>query len=267
MQQGYRDQLQRELDRRKRTNPAFSLRSFARTLDVSPSFLSHVINGHKNLSLLTALKIAQKLRYSPSEADSFVDLVKLEMQQVVARDLPVKSNEGLTLQLEAFQVISDWHHYAIRELTATLDFKADPKWIAKRLGITVLEAKEAVERLLLLGLIEKEADGRLVSTNLFIKTPTNQPSRALRNHHQQMIQKAQEALEGQVISKRDITGTTIAIKPEQLELAKREIQKFHKRLADLLDTSSTKDASEVYQLNVQFFSLTESDPTRERGQS
>jgi uncharacterized protein (TIGR02147 family) len=116
-------------------------------------------------------------------------------------------------------------------------------------------------------LVEKTSESRLVSTNLFIKTPTNQPSRALRNHHQQMIQKAQEALEGQIISKRDITGTTVAIKPEQLELAKREIQKFHKRLADLLDTADSGDASEVYQLNIQFFSLTESDPTRERGQS
>jgi uncharacterized protein (TIGR02147 family) len=266
-QQGYREQLHRELERRKRTNPHFSLRSFARTLDVSPSFLSHVINGHKNLSLLTALKIAQKLRYSPTEADSFVDLVKLEMQQVVARDLPEKFNEGLTLQLEAFQIISDWYHFAIRELTTTKGFKSDIKWIAKRLKIKPSEAKDAVDRLLLLGLLERKPDGTLANTEAFIKTPTNQPSRAIRNHHQQMIQKAQEALENQSVTHRDITSTTLTIRPDQLELAKREITKFQRHLARLLTST---DASEVYQLNVQFFGLTEpeSDSTpSERGLS
>lgn len=256
MQQGYREQLQRELDRRKRANPHFSLRSFARTLDVSPSFLSHVINGHKNLSLVMALKIAQKLRYSPTEADSFVDLVKHEMQQVVASQLPERATEGLTLQLEAFQVVSDWYHFAIKELTTTKGFKSDIKWIAKRLNIKTQEAKEAVDRLLLLGLLERDAEGTLVSTEAFINTPTNQPSRAIRNHHQQMIQKAQEALENQPVDKRDITSTTLTIRPDQIDLARREIQKFQRHLTRVLHSP---EASEVYQLNVQFFGLTESE--------
>jgi uncharacterized protein (TIGR02147 family) len=252
--QGYREQLQRELERRKRTNPHFSLRSFARTLDLSPSFLSHVINGHKNLSLVSALKIAQKLRYSPTEADSFVDLVKLEMQQVVAPQLPEKFNEGLTLQLEAFQVISDWYHFAIRELVMTKGFKPDVKWIAKRLKIKPTEAKDAIDRLLLLGLLERKPDGGLVNTENYIKTPTNQPSRAIRNHHQQMIQKAQEALENQPVTHRDIVGTTLTIRRDQIDLAKREIAKFHRHLAKLLNSP---EASEVYQFNTQFFALTE----------
>ena len=44
------------------------------------------------------------------------------------------------LQMDTFRVISDWYHFGILELTYLKSFKSDPRWIAKALGITEIEA-------------------------------------------------------------------------------------------------------------------------------
>ena len=52
------------------------------------------------------------------------------------------------MSIDKFSVISEWYHYAILELTYVSGFKADYKWIARKLSITVEEAKVAIERLI-----------------------------------------------------------------------------------------------------------------------
>ena len=52
------------------------------------------------------------------------------------------------LSLDLFRCISDWHHYAILELTFVEGFDSDPKWLASQLGISNAEALYAVDRLL-----------------------------------------------------------------------------------------------------------------------
>jgi len=262
----YRDWLKAELKRRQRVNARYSLRSFAQTLDLSPAFLSKVLNGKKNLSIGSAYDVCKKLQFSDTEQKTFCQWVAKKAFGEGADSILMDSNspsdqkEASQLELEAFHVISDWYHFALRELVATKGFKADPAWIAKRLGVSVEEASTALDRLTRLKLIEKKR-GAWTKTENLLATPSGVPSRALRHHHGQMIQKAKEALETQTVLERDITGITIPTHPENLEIVREEIKKFRRKMAELLES---KNPSEVYQINIQVFRLSQKFSDQEK---
>jgi uncharacterized protein (TIGR02147 family) len=256
----YRGQLSAELARRRLTHPSYSLRAFARTLGLSPAFLSKLLSGQKDLSLEKAALIAERLGYNREEIAQFCHLVQLGKARTVRLRDALGQDESETrefapLTLEAFQVISDWQHYAILELVSCRGFKMSGEYVARRLGIEAAQAVAALNRLVRLGLL-KQSKGRWVKSSAFIATPTDKPSRALRNFHAQMIEKAKLAIELQPTDSRDITGLTVPISRDKLEVAKQEIRAFRRRMAKLMD-SSRPDS--VYQLNIQFFSLSASE--------
>ena len=263
MNQTYRDQLASELSRRKSVNAAFSLRAFAKALELSPAFLSKVLNGQKDLSANTAFAIAQKLGYNPDETAQFCQMVQLcktndpKVRSALSHGLngDARTDDFHSLDLEAFQVISDWYHYGILELSrcemkSTESF--DSVLICKRLGISKEDANRALNRLVKLGLL-KSVKGRWVKSESFLAVPSSGPNRALRNFHTQMIEKAKMSIEAQPLNLRDISGITIPISLDKIEIAKKEIQSFRRRMARLLNSSKP---TEVYQMNVQFFALT-----------
>lgn len=68
--------LKNELTQRISRNPNYSLRAFARDLELSPSFLSEVINSRKRLSHRTATKIGQRLAFTEHELSRFLSCVE-----------------------------------------------------------------------------------------------------------------------------------------------------------------------------------------------
>jgi uncharacterized protein (TIGR02147 family) len=168
---------------------------------------------------------------------------------------PDKDFSNLTL--DRFRVIADWYHFAIYEMIDLKDFKNDPEFISARLGnqITPAQAAQALDRLIRLELLASDEKGRLSKTDTDqVFTTTDVPSDALKKHHSQMIEKAALALRSQTIHERDISSNTIAIQVSKLPQAKKEIRKFQKSLSSLC---TQNPCDEVYQLNVQFFRLTE----------
>ena len=74
----------------------------------------------------------------------------------LANNAPVDVPNYGELQIDIFNLISDWHHYAILSLGDIKPNRANPKWISAQLGITLRDASNAFDRLLRLGLIKKK---------------------------------------------------------------------------------------------------------------
>lgn len=218
-----------EFKRRKGKNAAYSLRSFSRAVQVSPGRLSEYLSGKRALSGKMALKIAARLGVQPQKNENFA-----------------------VLEDEVFAAISDWQHYAILSLMETKDFRADEKWIAKRLGISPLEVRETLERLLRLGLAKSEK-GKLSPTNENLATTDDVANAALRRSHQQSLEQAIDALESVDVELRDFSSITMAIDSSRLPLAKKAIRDFRRRLMRLLEAGV---ADEVYNLNIQLVPVT-----------
>ena len=257
----YRDYLEREFQLRQRRNPGYSLRAFARDLDMQPSKLSEVIRGLRGISKTMAAKLAVRLKMAEQDAQAFVALVDVHQTKSSRTSelakAKIQSLESLAqfeeINLERFKVISDWHHFAILELTETRRFQSDTKWIAKRLGLSVAQTQTAVTRLLDFGLLEKAEDGTLRQTKKNLATPSGIPSREIREHHSQILTKAEKAIFDVPIDEREYSATTLAFAQDQMDEVRDEIKKFRRRLNKIIESRPTKDR--VYSLAIQFFPM------------
>jgi len=154
------------------------------------------------------------------------------------------------LTAETFRVISDWYHYAILELTYTKGFKPEPKWIAKELGISEMEAKLAIQRLVSLELLT-EMKGTLKKTDATLTTADRQiTTPALKRRQKQVLEKAIQSLESDPIEIRDTTALCMAIDPKKIPEAKWRIQEFKRSLCEFLESG---DRAQVYELAISLF--------------
>lgn len=257
----YRAYLQREFSSRTRRNGSYSLRAFARDLAIPASKLSEVLSGRCGLSAKSASRIAGKLQLTPAETDLFVTLVECEHNRSQAGKTAARArlnalqaqDQFSELGLDRFRIISDWQHFAILELTHVADFQSDPKWIALKLGISETDAATAIARLLEFGLLERDHNGSLKDAQADLATPSGIPSRELREHHSQILHKADEALEKYPIQERDFSAITMAIDPEKMEEARNYLKEFRRMFCK--DIQSSKNKRRVYCLGIQFFPM------------
>ena len=70
-----------------------------------------------------------------------------------------------------------------------------------------------------------------------------------------MIELAQDSLKNDSTDVREFNGVTMKISKEKLALIKEKIRIFRKEINEI--TSNMEDLDQVYQLNIQFFPITE----------
>jgi uncharacterized protein (TIGR02147 family) len=261
MDTDYRELLKRELEQRCRRNTSYSLRAFAKSLDLAAPHLSGILSGKKGLSKGAAERIAGALNWSATESSVFVNLVEAQHSRSKRgkRDaehrLQSLAVQGAfqTVELEQFKLVSDWQHFAILQLFELDSFKSDAKWIAERLNIAETDSAQALDRLEKSGLIQR-GKKKWSLTQKFVATP-NVPSSAIRNNLHQMMKKASDALESQAIDERDFSALLMPIDRARLGEAKTWIQEFRRNFCSQMDRSVQKNS--VYCLSVQFFRVSD----------
>jgi len=261
--------LRAQLLTRVSKNPSYSVRAFARDLGISHSYLSQILNEKRGLSLRQAVLLSDALNLEKEQKDQLIQLLLENRLSKSATDanptsLDLKREEStVSIDMERFRTVREWYHGAIVEMTSLSQFKADYAWIARRLGVTTLQVKAAVNRLRRIGVLQTKGRKWSKTKRRFL-FPTTSLQEAVNRFHQEMIYKALTALEQKTPSdfeERDITGITIAIDPKRIPEAKKRIQRFRNQLADFL---SKGERSEVYHLNVQLFRLTQASPARRK---
>lgn len=179
--------LQRELVKRCQANSKYSLRAFAKYLEMSPTSLSFILSGARPLARKRFVEIADKLNLDPKERELFFKHKTGDLKSTTEK------SDYQTLTMDVFSVISDWHHYAILSLLEIPCEKLEAKWVSSRLGISVIEAKDAIERLKRLELIEKTKDGwkqkgpSITINNTYTTTTA-------KRFNKQLLEKAMESL-------------------------------------------------------------------------
>ncbi|WP_268808950.1 DUF4423 domain-containing protein [Pseudobacteriovorax antillogorgiicola] len=156
-----------------------------------------------------------------------------------------------TLSQSAFAVISNWYYYAILEMTFKTDFSSHTSDIAKKLGISVLEAELAIERLQNLGLLTKDAQGKWQKSKGNI-SDLEIASRPGTDRHVQILNKASKAIREQDFNMREFHSVTFCIDKSFLPDAKEKIRHFLEDMNLLLESGARE---EVYELSVALFSL------------
>lgn len=245
--------LNQELIKRTRKNAAFSQRAFAKLLDLSPGELSEILNGKRKLSLKKALHIAEKLALDPQQTLDF--LSKAKTTGKVQSEKKEKEEQSTLLTVDVFEVISNWYCFAIINLSECVGFSWDKEYIAKKLGISHAEARDAISRLEKVGLIEAKGDDYEVVSD-FVIGPDKISSAAVKRSHYSLLEKAMVALEEKTIEERNITGIGMALSKSEYKAMVNDIAKFRRDLVKKYGYTNKKK-NKVYQLEFALFELTE----------
>ncbi|MDG0815173.1 DUF4423 domain-containing protein [Bdellovibrio svalbardensis] len=239
-----------ELAKRQTRNSSYSLRAFARDLNIGVTTLSDVLADKRSLSKTNLQKVMERLLVSPLEKEKLWSDYKDQASRPEVDDRTY-------LDEMTFRLIADWHYIAILNLAKIKDNQATPAWIAERLGIKKSEAEEALERLLSLNLVKKTR-GRMTRTTTPIATSRDIPSAAIRKHHSQNLQLAEASLHRDPVHTREFGSITMPVNPEKLPQAKELLTKTRKKIADLLEDGAV---TEVYTLSFQLFPITKLSDT------
>jgi transcriptional regulator with XRE-family HTH domain len=214
--------LQEELVLRCQRNPAYSLRSFAKALNLSPSFLSKILNGHRKVTQKVFVQISSHLGLKDDRLRSF----SLDSENTKVPDMNFNN-----LQLDYFKVIADWYHYALLELTRVEGFKNSPRWIEQK-------------------------SGKLVPTNGGNTTLKNDfTDLAFKKMQDDLLKKAITSLWSDELSKRDQTSICMAINPSDIPEVKKRLTKMRRELCKFLERPQPAKPKQVYNLSLSFFAL------------
>ncbi len=250
-----------------RKNSRFSLRSWALLVgQTNAAHLSMILSRKRKLTGPLTLKLVKSMirigYWTEAEGHYFQVLVRYQNassvdEQKLFADLlsSLRPDRNFsTLKLDALRLVSEPIHFILLEMTQLKDFKMDPGAIAQHLGsaLTPSQVESHLERLLRLGLLKKNRSGDLVKTYGDYATPTDVANDHLKKFHTYMLDRAKESLFADEIKSRDITGYLMAIQSKKIPLAKKAIEEFRYKMADLME-SEQGDA--VYFLGVQFFNL------------
>ena len=257
----YSDILKQEMEG---TTRKYSLRGFAKKLEVSPSFLSLLLNGKRKLSLDRAWSFAKKLSLSGQKKRLFLLLVQKEILETDEAKLEVDAEiHGILSQgplpqeirSDAFTSIASWYHHAILSLLTCNNRPKSIEGFAKRLNITPQEIEQALERLERLKLIKKESNGYTRTNDLQTVFP-KAPSESVRSYHRGVLKRAHEAITTQPMDERHFISLTLSMDPERLSLAKKRLDAL---IHELYNLFSEGTHSRVYQVSMQLFSLDQAE--------
>lgn len=258
----YRRVLQSEFDHRRRNNPAYSLRSFARDLDLSPSRLSEVLNGKGDLSTSTLLDVGARLGISRNEVLALQAALAFKVSpensaiRVSARSYLESYNYQKSfsqLTDETYRILADWYHFAILSAMEIHTYDGSISYLARVLRLDEETVTNALTRMANQNMVKIE-DGAYYSTGEIFSTSNDVASEALRTSHRQNFELASKALDDVDVLLRDITSATICIDIDRLPEAKKMIKEFRRNLSHFLE-SGKKHA--VYNINIQLHPISE----------
>lgn len=250
----YRAILKQEFLSRKNANRYYTQASFARDIGIAPPKLSQILSKKCGLSKKRALKVAENLGFNEEETTYFASLVssqhgrsRTEREQALKRAEALTTKASVTLSADQFDLLKDWHHFAILNLLKSKDVERDEKSLSRRLQLPVGIVRKSLELLEKLHLLGENGEGELV------KTTQDIPSRAIRHHHEQVIKKALEGLERTPVSEREFQSLMFVADASTMGEMKKALRQ---QSFQFMKSFESEEATDLYSLSVQLVPLT-----------
>lgn len=259
----YRSYLKDRVEEMRQSASILSYRYVGRKVGMDPSQVVKIVQGQLHLTELKIPVFSQFLGLKGKEAEYFRLLVLFnrarnaeESRSYFEQMVNLSGVPSLELKRDQYLFFAKWYNCAVWCALASFDCKSNYKELGAYLApsITAAEAKEAIQLLERLGLIQKNEDGIWKSTNQNLTTGKEWNSVAIRAYQEEMIRLGGEALSRFPKEDRDISTLTLGISPDMIEEVRTLTEDFRRTLAKLSNQCPATDR--VYQLNVQLFPIT-----------
>lgn len=252
----YRSVLKFEYNLKIQKNKSYSLRAFARDLQITPSRLSEILSGKQGLSPQKALHLAKQLKYNKKKSEWFCNLVSSEYSRSPYIKAQAKEKlrpflNGVEQEALSYEMpfVVQKIHFIIRRLTQVKNFQSDPKWIAKKLSEPEAKIKKAISEMLRAGMLKKEASGELfINENYSVHTNNSKSTTIASNLYKDCFNDIITAKEKFPLSQRHAGIHFFSYNKNQIEEIKSLIQEFEDKLDHL--TYKTQDPDSVYMVMI-----------------
>ena len=262
----YRAYLKDLVHELKSIDSKFTMRDFANKAGFSsPSYLKMVIDGQRNITNKSLNKFCAALGIKKKEKEYFSLLIKFNQslnpdeKNILLIDLE-KLRPRVTfskLKQNQHKYLANDYYAAIREMVLLTDFKDDAKWIAAKClpRISPAEAREAIDTLLELGLLKRDANGKLIQVDSIVDTGQTTEAAEAFSFHEAVLNKARRYLSHLNQSQRNFSALTFPIPKELSKEIVDRMEKFQDEIMTLINNKNL-NYTDVYQLNLQFFPVT-----------
>lgn len=236
--------LRAVFDERREKNKRYSLRAFARDLDIEASLLSKIFRGHYKLTSKMIIRLGQTL-----------GLTNPEIGKILAESRRYEHLKHFSyIDDEVFQAISNWHYFAILRAFDFQEIDRIMPHLPDKLGISREDFDTCLAVLSKLGLLEKR-EGRWVRSIRQLSTfPCERTSDANKKVQIQFLEKAICSVRDVPVEDRDNTTITFSVDYKLLPEIKEEIARFRKHISYLVTNKSSRD-TDIYNMSIALYPL------------
>lgn len=229
----YREALSHYYLVRRKKNKSYSLRAYARDLNLSASRLDGILKGKFGLSLAAASKVADSLELSLGDKLLFQEMVESEHGRSPISRKAAKATVKRTLDAPSIDQIDhqqymhklSWKTFAILEMLENPLFKNDPEWIADCLDISVRETKSLLVDLETSGALVN-VGGKLAKTKDFVYVAGTNKYEAIKGFQEEMLKKTGSSINSRGPSEVAFGSWVISIDQKRVPDAQKVLNEF-----------------------------------------
>lgn len=246
--------LRRKLLELQSKNGNFSIRAFAKKLNLQPSATNEILKGERKVSKKIAEKIATRLQLDPRERSELLSLFPEKFLKGQKQNNADNSLDALKLSSEQFALISEWIHFALLSFMKTKDFKEDYRYLSAKFSVSENVIKKALDRMISINLIKREKSGKLKRISSKVNTTDDIKDMSLQKAHIADMDMAKDKIQNLDVLQRDFSFLIFNGNPKYLPKAKEILRRAQDDLEKLMDQDQAK---EVYKLCTYLFPLTD----------
>jgi uncharacterized protein (TIGR02147 family) len=234
----------------------------------SPASMSMILKGQRRLSVDSAERLARAFKLDKKSSRYLSLLTRRDLCERYEERLELEERllylrtrgESHAMELTQYRFLAVWYYPILYALASDGKLKFEAERIAKRIrrGVTSQMVRTGVGDLVNLGLLKLE-NGFLKQSLGPICTNERVRHLAIRRYHSEMIRLAAESV-ALSPTERELNGLTARIPMALLPQIKRRMSEFREEINELL-TGATE--GEVFQMNLQLFPMTQSEPDGE----
>lgn len=259
----YRDFLKEFYNRRKTEMPFYSYRMMGDRLGLDSSYLYRILQKKQHLPS-HALPIAREILALSGRQAEYFDLLysiavtkdKTKREELITKALSLQDVQRHSLKQAELKLIENWWIPTVRAYLELNGGKVNLKQIANDIypPITEVQAKEAIDILIEVGLVKKLASGKLALTDSHLTVSGEEKAKAIRQFQREVLRLASESLENVPVEERNVSTLTLSVDQSCFEDLSDMLREFRRLVQKRVDESKSPDR--VMQLSMAFYPVT-----------
>ena len=237
----------------------------------SPNYLKLIIEARRNLSPSMASQFAKALQFNKEETLDFIALVKygqakdpFERNQALKELTELRTHRQLKkgqINSKTWDQCSNWVIWVLYNMVDQENVEFNPQSLHRQLRgpASLAMVQKAYDTLFASGeLVRDEKTGQVKKKGFLINRPENISVEMVRKLQSELIYLGLESLFRDEAISREFGAVTLALTKKEFEEIKFELRKLKKRFfKDVAIRRESSKGHQVYQLNIQFFPVTD----------